>query len=125
MAYPNEEARGCADYVSPTRLAFVGSIGSGSKVLDIGRGSGAFAGLIVARDCEVVGVDLGRRRIEIASAAHTDGRIEIAAADDNLLRTLSEDAVDIVVSITVIEHRYTPISFFWGVTTARVGPATE
>jgi 2-polyprenyl-3-methyl-5-hydroxy-6-metoxy-1,4-benzoquinol methylase len=112
--YPDEQARGCAQYVSPAVLACAGAVGPGTRVLDIGCGNGALAALFLERGCAVVGVDLSQRGIEIAREAHPAARFEVLAADDQILANLAEDPFDVVVSTEVIEHLYAPAAFLIG-----------
>jgi 2-polyprenyl-6-hydroxyphenyl methylase/3-demethylubiquinone-9 3-methyltransferase len=112
--YPDAQARGCADYVSPSVMTLAGPLGSDTRVLDVGCGNGALAGLFLRRGCRVVGVDLSARGIEIARSAHPQGRFEVASADGELLQTLGEDPFDLVVSTEVIEHLYAPAAFLEG-----------
>lgn len=112
--FDDAEARGCANYVSPTLFALVGALPGGTRVLDIGCGNGALAGLFIQRGCRVVGIDLSVPGVEIARAAHPTGRFEILTADENVLSTLDEDPFDLVVSTEVIEHLYAPMAFLKG-----------
>jgi 2-polyprenyl-3-methyl-5-hydroxy-6-metoxy-1,4-benzoquinol methylase len=112
--YPDAQPRGCAKYVSPAVLEIAGSLGHGSRVLDVGCGNGALAGLFVDQGCQVVGVDLSEVGIAIARQAHPTARFEVAIADEHLLSALGEPPFDLVVSTEVIEHLYAPATFLTG-----------
>ena len=112
--YPDERPRGCADYVSSSVFALAGALAPGTRVLDVGCGNGALAGVFLSRGCHVVGVDLSEPGIQIARAAHPGARFEVAAAGKELLGVLGEAPFDLVVSTEVIEHLYAPASFLEG-----------
>lgn len=97
-----------SDVVFPAVLGLAGDLIRGTRVLDIGCGNGALSGLFLERECQVVGVDLGERGIEIARTAHPEARFEVVPADDRILERLGEPPFDLVVSTEVIEHLYAP-----------------
>jgi 2-polyprenyl-3-methyl-5-hydroxy-6-metoxy-1,4-benzoquinol methylase len=61
-----------------------------------------------------VGIDLSRQGIEIARNAHPQGRFEVLPADEKMLDNLGEPPFDIVVSIEVVEHLYSPREYAQG-----------
>jgi SAM-dependent methyltransferase len=97
--------------LAPTLQA---ATGRPPRVLDVGCGNGALCGDLIARGCEVVGVDLSETGIEIARRAHPAGRFEVLPADDRLLAALGEEPFDAVVSTEVIEHLYAPRPYLRG-----------
>ena len=103
-----------ADVVFPGVLALAGELPAGTRVLDAGCGNGSLAGLFLQRGCEVVGVDLGARGIEIARAAHPEARFEVMEADERMAERLGDEPFDLVVSTEVIEHLYAPGPFLRG-----------
>lgn len=78
------------------------------RVLDVGCGNGALCGELLARGCDVVGIDLSVSGIEIARRTHPSGRFENRAASEGLLELLGEPPFDAVVSTEVVEHLYAP-----------------
>jgi 2-polyprenyl-3-methyl-5-hydroxy-6-metoxy-1,4-benzoquinol methylase len=78
------------------------------RVLDVGCGNGALCGELLARGCDVVGIDLSVSGIEIARRTHPSGRFENLAASEGLLASLGEPPFDAVVSTEVVEHLYAP-----------------
>lgn len=66
-------------------LAVAGELSPSTRVLDAGCGNGALAGELLARGCGVVGIDLGRRGVEIARAHHPAGRFEVMPVDERML----------------------------------------
>jgi 2-polyprenyl-6-hydroxyphenyl methylase/3-demethylubiquinone-9 3-methyltransferase len=83
-------------------------------VLDAGCGNGALAGLLLERGCRVVGIDLGRRGIEIARSTYPDARFEVMPVDERMVERLDEHPFDLVVSTEVLEHLYAPDAFLRG-----------
>lgn len=80
----------------------------GARVLDVGCGNGYLVGWCIERGCVGVGLDLSKTGIEIARREHPEGRFELLAADENVLKNLREDPFDVVVSTEVVEHLYAP-----------------
>jgi len=90
------------------------NFGSGTRVLDIGCGSGAVANEFVKLGCKVVGIDMDDKGIRIARAEFPKGRFEIMPADADVLENLGEEPFDFVYSLEVIEHLYDPRGFLAG-----------
>jgi 2-polyprenyl-3-methyl-5-hydroxy-6-metoxy-1,4-benzoquinol methylase len=78
------------------------------RVRDVGCENGALCGELLARGCDVVGIDLSVSGIEIARRTHPSGRFENLAASEGLLASLGEPPFDAVVSTEVVEHLYAP-----------------
>jgi 2-polyprenyl-6-hydroxyphenyl methylase/3-demethylubiquinone-9 3-methyltransferase len=98
----------------PHVLALAGSLTAGTRVLDVGCGSGFTCGEFLRRGCRVIGIDLSIQGIEIARKTYPQGRFEVLAADDTLLDKLGERPFDLVVSTEVIEHLYSPRDYARG-----------
>ncbi len=77
----------------------------GARVLDVGCGNGYTAGQLLARGCDVVGIDLSESGIALARKTYPRGRFEVLPADE-IFSQISNGAVDVVVSTEVIEHLY-------------------
>jgi 2-polyprenyl-3-methyl-5-hydroxy-6-metoxy-1,4-benzoquinol methylase len=98
----------------PHLLQMAGQPGPGVRVLDVGCGNGYVAGKFLERGCTVTGVDLSRSGIELARKTCPQGRFEILAADNNLLRNLNEKPFDVIISTEVVEHLYSPRDYARG-----------
>lgn len=92
----------------PVIYEFAGPIGPGTRLLDVGCGSGYTCGEFKKRGCDVVGVDLSESGVGIARRAYPDCRFEIGSATDDFLAVLREPAFDLIVSTEVVEHLYDP-----------------
>lgn len=86
----------------------------GARVLDVGCGNGATAGELLARGCDVTGIDLSVSGIEVARKTFPRGRFEALSADENILANLDCAPFDIVVSTEVVEHLYSPRPYVAG-----------
>jgi 2-polyprenyl-6-hydroxyphenyl methylase/3-demethylubiquinone-9 3-methyltransferase len=98
----------------PQLLRFAGELHAGTRVLDVGCGNGFTCGEFLRRGCTVVGVDLSRQGIEIATRTYPKGRFMVVSADDKLLSHLGEEPFDLVVSTEVVEHLYAPREYARG-----------
>lgn len=87
---------------------------TGSRVLDIGCGNGAWAAGFIERGCVTVGIDPSAEGIAIARQAHPEGRFEATVVSDDLLERLGEAPFDVVISTEVVEHLYDPRSWARG-----------
>jgi 2-polyprenyl-6-hydroxyphenyl methylase/3-demethylubiquinone-9 3-methyltransferase len=95
----------------PIVYEFAAPVMPGTRVLDVGCGSGYTCGEFRKRGCYAVGVDLSESGIAVARAAFPDCRFEIASADSDFLGQLNEEPFDVIVSTEVVEHLYDPRSF--------------
>lgn len=98
----------------PVVLALAGTVGTGTRVLDVGCGNGAALQAFAQAGCTVVGVDLSAKGVAIARQGVPTGRFEVLPADGCLLQNLAERPFDIVISTEVIEHLYAPRAYARG-----------
>ena len=63
----------------------------GARILDVGCGNGFKAGQLLARGCEVVGIDISESGIAIARENYPRARFELFPADDKLLDNLQTE----------------------------------
>ena len=68
------------------------------RAVDLGCGSGRWAGLLLERYGEVLGVDIAAREVEMARAAHPGARFEVR----DLLDVTG--AYDVVLSVNTVHH---------------------
>lgn len=76
------------------------------KVIDVGCGNGAIAGLLSSAGWQVVGVDPSRVGIEVATAAHPEVEFRQMSAYDPLAEVLGQ--FPLAISLEVAEHVYSP-----------------
>ncbi len=83
---------------------FVERIPAGSRVLDIGCGTGAVARSIAERvtNVEVMGIDMDERQIALAQAGENPPNLSFLVC--NALDTLPQNPWDIVVLSNILEH---------------------
>lgn len=112
--YRNSEAGHMHVRFMPQLMRFAEPLCPETRILDVGCGNGFTCGEFLRRGCKVVGIDLSRSGIDIATRAHPNGRFEVAAADEGLLANLGEPPFDLVVSTEVVEHIYAPRSYARG-----------
>jgi 2-polyprenyl-3-methyl-5-hydroxy-6-metoxy-1,4-benzoquinol methylase len=73
-------------YLMPALLSLGGErLRPRTRILDVGRGNGFTAGQLLARGCEVVGIDPSESGIAIARENYPPGRFEQLTADHGLL----------------------------------------
>lgn len=101
-------------FILPRLMELCGPLTKTTRVLDIGCGNGYIAGQFAAQGCQVVGIDLGQKGIEIARKTYPGTRFEIMAADSHVLKNLDEEPFDLVISTELIEHLYAPKAFVNG-----------
>src|SRR2546430_740874 len=107
-----------SSWVEPSLLkglaASCGDLRPGARVLDVGCGNGFLAGDFLSRGCRVVGIELSETGVDIARANHPEARFEVLSADERMLENLGEAPFDIIVSMEVVEHLYSPRAFARG-----------
>ena len=79
---------------------------SRTRLIDIGCGNGAVTNVLKSVGFDVVGIDPSQEGVEQARTAYCDLNVELGSAYDNLLDRFG--AFDVVVSLEVIEHLYSP-----------------
>ena len=79
-----------------------------TRVLDIGCGSGFWANWLAQKGYEVVGVDPSESGIQLARNAYPKVRFEQMVADDRLCEQMGVEPFDLVISLEVVEHVYSP-----------------
>ena len=114
FGFANANASHMHRHFMPGVMALAGSVGPGTRVLDVGCGNGYTCGEFLRLGCTVVGIDLSEQGITQARAAYPEGRFELLAADDSVLANLGEAPFDLVVSTEVVEHLYDPRSYAKG-----------
>ena len=82
----------------------------GSRVLDAGCGGGDFAIGLHEAGYEVLGSDASESAIRAAKAREI-GRFEKASLYDDLLAPFGHPDIAAIVSVEVIEHLYSPLTF--------------
>lgn len=87
---------------------FLPAAAPGIRMLDIGCGNGFWAGEMVSRGFNVVGIDPSNEGIAIAREAYPSARFEVMEASSDPLPQLGEAPFDVVMSMEVIEHVYLP-----------------
>lgn len=95
----------------PTVLELEGVKSPGTRVLDVGCGSGFLCGELLRHGWTVVGIDPGPQGIELACQEFPRARFEVMDADERLLERLGEELFDIVLSTEVVEHLYSPCAW--------------
>lgn len=101
-------------------LALSGTIGQGTRVLDLGCGTGVISRAFAARGCDVTGIDPGDKSREFfeAEAASNPARDRLrfiqAEGSRAAIRSYLDaggEPFDLVISSQVIEHVYDPWDF--------------
>lgn len=109
--YTSTEPLCSSPYLVPVLRRLSGTLGPGTRVLDLGCGNGFNAGVYVDAGCQVVGVDPSAAGIRIARSTYPNGRFEVLGVSDDLLAQLREAPFDLVVSTEVVEHLYDPAAW--------------
>jgi 2-polyprenyl-3-methyl-5-hydroxy-6-metoxy-1,4-benzoquinol methylase len=108
MQFHSASGSSAAPYLLDPVFALAGAVGTGDRVLDVGCGNGFWASEFARRGCTVVGIDPSPTGIAIARDNAPKARFEVMDVSDHLLADLGEEPFDLVVSIEVIEHVYSP-----------------
>lgn len=93
-------------------LRYLATAGPGATVLDAGCGDGNFTASVAEAGYRCHGVDLSEGGIARARERHPDIAFAVASLNDDL-RTVFPGVAefDAVISIEVIEHLYSPVTF--------------
>jgi 2-polyprenyl-3-methyl-5-hydroxy-6-metoxy-1,4-benzoquinol methylase len=95
-------------YIEPAVRKVADLNGKGRRLLDVGCGSGFWAGHFLKQGFGVVGVDPSAQGIELARQSYPQARFERTLATDDLLSRIGEAPFDLVTSFEVVEHVYEP-----------------
>lgn len=93
----------------PLKNLIVGKLPIGARVLDVGCGAGATAGMLADLGFQVVGVDPSSTGIFHATKAFPRVTFAERSAYDDLSNEFGQ--FDAVISLEVVEHCYLPRSF--------------
>lgn len=86
----------------------------GLRVLDLGCGNGFWAGRLAGHGCVVVGVDPSASAIENARSNFPALRFERLDVSEDICGQLGEDPFDLVLSLELVEHLYSPYGWAEG-----------
>jgi 2-polyprenyl-3-methyl-5-hydroxy-6-metoxy-1,4-benzoquinol methylase len=86
----------------------------GMRLLDVGCGNGFWAQQFAELGYTVVGIDPSESGIRLARQTVPAARFEVLSAAENLCEQLGERPFDVVVSLEVIEHLYSPLAWARG-----------
>lgn len=81
------------------------------RILDAGCGSGFIAAQLAALGHQVIGVDASVSGIKLARASYPDVQFELRSVYDNLLSLAPPGGWDLIISLEVIEHLFSPQQF--------------
>ncbi|MEO7384837.1 MAG: class I SAM-dependent methyltransferase [Novosphingobium sp.] len=91
-------------------LRFLQSVPSGASVLDAGCGGGDFSVGLHQAGLKVYGCDLNASAIAVADQRGI-GRFAVSSLYDSLAAPFNLETFDAIVTIEVIEHLYSPLTF--------------
>jgi len=97
-----------AAYLTPVIMGLAGTVRPGTRVLDIGCGNGRLASRFRDAGATVVGIDASLEGILAAQTAYPECRWEVEGVQPYLLDALHEEPFDLVLSVEVVEHLYSP-----------------
>ena len=80
----------------------------GMRVLDIGCGCGYWSNEFAQKGCKVVGIDPSTSGIAVAKKCYPTIRFEQLTVSEDICEQLGEVPFDLVVSLEVVEHLYSP-----------------
>ncbi len=95
-------------YLMVPVLAMLPPLDEHTRVLDVGCGKGFWATQLTPFGCSIVGVDPSESGIAIARETTPAARFECMPMVQDLCETLSEEPFDLVLSLEVVEHLYSP-----------------
>lgn len=99
--------------VQPVR-AMLPPLGADSRVLDVGCGKGYWAGQFASYQCAFFGIDPSDSGVAMARQAVPGARFECMAMGTNVCQVLGEEPFDLVLSLEVVEHVYSPHDWAMG-----------
>jgi 2-polyprenyl-3-methyl-5-hydroxy-6-metoxy-1,4-benzoquinol methylase len=96
-------------YLAPRVLKLVSALGA-NRVCDVGSGNGALAGMLSACGYHVVGTEVDKDGVELATRTHPSVRFyNLGVGDDPSMVVGAEGGLfDVVVSTEVVEHLFSP-----------------
>jgi 2-polyprenyl-3-methyl-5-hydroxy-6-metoxy-1,4-benzoquinol methylase len=109
-AYDSSERAWADSYIAPRILRELQANGRTQRVLDAGCGNGNLTARLAAGGFEMTGFDASPSGVAHAQMAHPSIRFEVASAYDDLQGRFGNE-FDACVSVEVIEHLYSPLSF--------------
>ena len=102
-------------YILPKLLELVSSISGGKpmEILDIGCGNGSVSAQLAEFGHIITGIDASPDGIEIARSSYPNVQFKVASvySDDDLNR-VTDEQVDCVISLEVVEHLFYPAKLF-------------
>ena len=93
-------------YLMPVVERLLESIGGEAAIFELGCGNGANAGYLTSKGYTIVGVDPSESGIAIAKKNFPDCQLELGSTNDDLAMRFGQ--FDVVLSLEVIEHVYSP-----------------
>jgi 2-polyprenyl-6-hydroxyphenyl methylase/3-demethylubiquinone-9 3-methyltransferase len=111
-SYTNTEPQHTHSYLWPAVFQVIEAATANkrnTRVFDLGCGNGAFAAALASRGFEVAGVDPSEEGIRCANDAFPNLNLHIGSSYDDLQAQYGQ--FDVVVSLEVVEHVYTPRTF--------------
>jgi 2-polyprenyl-3-methyl-5-hydroxy-6-metoxy-1,4-benzoquinol methylase len=81
------------------------------RILDAGCGSGFIAAQLTAMNHEVIGIDASPSGIELARRTYPGIRFELTSVYDDLAALSPSGGWDLIISLEVIEHLFSPKRF--------------
>jgi 2-polyprenyl-6-hydroxyphenyl methylase/3-demethylubiquinone-9 3-methyltransferase len=100
-----------SSYIWPAVTARIGDLPSGTRILDLGCGSGALLASLEGRGWERVGLDISASGIEMARATHPEVTFVLGDATGDLTSVLEHGSFDVVISTETLEHVQLPRRF--------------
>jgi 2-polyprenyl-3-methyl-5-hydroxy-6-metoxy-1,4-benzoquinol methylase len=95
----------------PVVRRMLDELSSGTRVLDIGCGSGYVSGELIRMGFEVTGIDVSESGIRAAQSANPGSTFHVGSATDPSIAEVVGTGFDAVLGMEVIEHLYSPAGF--------------
>ena len=96
-------------YLMPVVERLLANIGTQATIFELGCGNGSTAAYLASKGYSIVGVDPSQSGIEIAKANYPQCRLELGSSEEDLPAQFG--AFDIVLSLEVVEHVFSPRSY--------------
>lgn len=104
--YDRPDAAQTHGYLMPVVENVLGSIGQDKTIFELGCGNGATAAYLTSKGFNIIGADPSESGIAIAKQNFPNCRLELGSTDDDLADQYGQ--FDVVLSLEVIEHVYSP-----------------